>query len=243
MPSATRMPLMMNSAPPTFMPGHRVAMMMDMPLVPPMAKWLGVLNRWMPAAVRKSPRFNKNTYFANSPGLPMCSSRKGISCRPLPALCGFSTPHRSFFTFGAQLCFAQKNPLPANRPPKNGRRRAGSVRFSPAPGHCCRRRRTVILLRAVTPCPALLPIKYAHGHSLFYITTAPCSCQCLQLTLAHLTDFWVTGGKIPARIVWLKLARPAAFYHNFKQKSQRLVSSAFLRRHGCFLPGIPRPEE
>ena len=38
MPSATRMPLMMNSAPPTFMPGHRVAMMMDIPLVPPMAK-------------------------------------------------------------------------------------------------------------------------------------------------------------------------------------------------------------
>ena len=59
-PSTTSAALMMNSAPPTFSSGQRLARMMDTPLVPPMAKWLGVLNRWIPAAEKNRPRFSSS---------------------------------------------------------------------------------------------------------------------------------------------------------------------------------------
>ena len=65
-PSTTSAALMMNSAPPTFSFGQRLARMMETPLVPPMAKWLGVLNRWMPTAVKSRPRFRRSAYTTKS---------------------------------------------------------------------------------------------------------------------------------------------------------------------------------
>ena len=56
-PSATSSALMRNMAEPTFNLGNKVDRIMEMPEVPPMAKWLGALKKCTPQAVTSRPRF------------------------------------------------------------------------------------------------------------------------------------------------------------------------------------------
>ena len=73
-PKTTSTALTTHMNAPTLNRGNSVASTMDRPDVPPNAKWLGVLNRAMPAAVATSPRFSRKK---NSASARICF---GVRC-------------------------------------------------------------------------------------------------------------------------------------------------------------------
>ncbi|WP_289599433.1 hypothetical protein [Allofournierella massiliensis] len=102
----------------------------------------------------------------------------------------FFHAYRSFLAFAACLMPHKKIQCPQTGHPQPGAAPRGHRSLLACAGALLPRAagRYSFARGLASPLRRLL-IKYAHGHSLFYITTAHCSCQCLQLTLVFLTDF------------------------------------------------------
>ena len=89
-PITTSRVLMANIMLPTLAPGRISARMMDRPVVPPMAKWLGDLKKCVPAAVSSSPRFSRANQ-RRLPGENACRNWAATSTRGVCPACSFSS--------------------------------------------------------------------------------------------------------------------------------------------------------
>ncbi|WP_337574088.1 hypothetical protein [Fournierella sp.] len=115
----------------------------------------------------------------------------------------FFHAYRSFLAFAAYLMPHKKSNARKQATLSRGRRRAGIVRSWPVPGHCCRGRRAVILLRAVSPRPCVvyllntrMGIRYfTLPQRIVPVNVYSLLWYFLQLTLVFLTDFAASAEK------------------------------------------------